>query len=207
MFRYNPDNFIMVLLSKAGSIMLTELMWAVLCMPVITIGASTTAMCTIMWRIKRKEDVCIIREFWAVFRREWRDATRAWLIFLALGIVLLLDIFACFQMHGSAFIVTFMKWSTILFGLLYIMVFHWLFAGIAKYKATTKEAICNAFFWVAVNWKQTLLMTCLTISNVIAIALLEWIAVPLIGFNSYLQNSMIDKIYCVSKKEKVVEGI
>ena len=187
MFRYNPDNFIMVLLSKAGSIMLTELMWAVLCMPVITIGASTTAMCTIMWRIKRKEDVCIIREFWAVFRREWRVA--------------------CFQMHGSAFIVTFMKWSTILFGLLYIMVFHWLFAGIAKYKATTKEAICNAFFWVAVNWKQTLLMTCLTISNVIAIALLEWIAVPLIGFNSYLQNSMIDKIYCVSKKEKVVEGI
>ena len=45
---------------------------------IITIGASCTALYRILFRMRRKERVYIIRDFWAVFKEEWNQSTALW---------------------------------------------------------------------------------------------------------------------------------
>ena len=62
-------------------------MWAVCCAPVVTIGAATTALYTVMWRISAGQDVRVIREFWDAMRTNWKVATAAWGIMLLVGLI------------------------------------------------------------------------------------------------------------------------
>lgn len=62
--RIRPDTPVLLMLAKACNIILLTLVWAVCCAPVVTIGAATTALYTVMWRISAGQDVRVIREFW-----------------------------------------------------------------------------------------------------------------------------------------------
>ena len=41
---FNPDSRIMIFLSRVADLVILNILWLVCCIPVVTIGASTTAM-------------------------------------------------------------------------------------------------------------------------------------------------------------------
>ena len=86
--RIRPDTPVLLMLAKACNIILLTLVWAVCCAPVVTIGAATTALYTVMWRISAGRDVRVIREFWDAMRTNWKVATASWGIMLLVGLLL-----------------------------------------------------------------------------------------------------------------------
>ena len=67
---------------KATECMLLSILWVVTSLPVITIGASTTALYYAVVKVIRNNEGYVWGEFWNGFRTNFKQATIIWLVAL-----------------------------------------------------------------------------------------------------------------------------
>ncbi|MBR3772031.1 MAG: DUF624 domain-containing protein [Clostridium sp.] len=77
---FNMDNPVMRFLGKTFDVMVLCLLWAIFSIPIITIGASTTALYYTTVKVIRRDRGYILKEFWKSFRMNFLQATICWLI-------------------------------------------------------------------------------------------------------------------------------
>ena len=79
-FQYDSPLF--TFLSRVADLMILNLLFLVFCIPVVTIGASATAMYTVLFRMA--DDSCsgTIAAFWNAFRANFKKSTLIFLILL-----------------------------------------------------------------------------------------------------------------------------
>ena len=70
-----------------------NLLWFVCSIPIVTIGAATTALYYVTLKIVDNAEGDITQQFFRSFRQNFKQATQLWLIVLVLGIVLGTDIY------------------------------------------------------------------------------------------------------------------
>ena len=82
------DNPVFAFMGKLGDVVLLNVLWLVCCLPVVTAGASTTALFYTARKIAAGEEYRIWHDFFHSFRANWRQATLFWLgllVLLAVG--------------------------------------------------------------------------------------------------------------------------
>ena len=89
---FNYDNPVWRFIGKLGDLILLNLLWTVCSIPVITIGASTTAVYYVTLKMVRDENDSTVRSFFHSFKANFNQATAIWAIFLAVGLILAFDI-------------------------------------------------------------------------------------------------------------------
>ena len=72
-------------LNKMTDLLILNLVTLLLCLPVITAGAALTAMHYVLLKMVRGEEGYIVKSFFRAFKREFRQATVMWIIFMALA--------------------------------------------------------------------------------------------------------------------------
>ena len=84
-------------LNKMADLIYLNLLTFVCCIPIITIGASMTALNYVVLKMVRNEDSHLTRQFFKSFKQNFKQATIIWLIILLAIIVLAGDfyIFTC----------------------------------------------------------------------------------------------------------------
>lgn len=203
--RIRPDTPVLLMLAKACNIILLTLVWAVCCAPVVTIGAATTALYTVMWRISAGQDVRVIREFWDAMRTNWKVATASWGIMLLVGLLLAGNMVALSGVQAPPALLTLMKGAAGLVLISYLIVLHYLFAGIAKYYVTISQAFKNAWLWGMASLPRTLVLFCLSAVSVILVYFLEWISIILLAYTIYLQAVILNHIFLQYENRKHAE--
>lgn len=203
--RIRPDTPVLLMLAKACNIILLTLVWAVCCAPVVTIGAATTALYTVMWRISAGQDVRVIREFWDAMRTNWKVATASWGIMLLVGLLLAGNMVALSGVQAPPALLTLMKGAAGLVLISYLIVLHYLFAGIAKYYVTISQAFKNAWLWGMASLPRTLVLFCLSAVSVILIYFLEWLSIILLAYTIYLQAAILNHIFLQYENRKHAE--
>ncbi len=203
--RIRPDTPVLLMLAKACNIILLTLVWAVCCAPVVTIGAATTALYTVMWRISAGQDVRVIREFWDAMRTNWKIATASWGIMLLVGLLLAGNMVALSGVQAPPALLTLMKGAAGLVLISYLIVLHYLFAGIAKYYVTISQAFKNAWLWGMASLPRTLVLFCLSAVSVILVYFLEWISIVLLAYTIYLQAVILNHIFLQYENRKHAE--
>ena len=98
---FNLDSPIMMGLSRMADMVVLSALWFVCCLPVITIGASTTAMYYVALKMARKEDAKITAAFFQAFKSNFKQATAMNIFSLVLGAVLLVDCYYWFFGQGT----------------------------------------------------------------------------------------------------------
>lgn len=78
-------------LTKLADLILLNFLTAICCLPVITIGASLTAMNYVALKIVRDEESYIIKTFFRSFKDNFKQATLLWLIHLLVIALLVYD--------------------------------------------------------------------------------------------------------------------
>lgn len=203
--RIRPDTPVLLMLAKACNIILLTLVWAVCCAPVVTIGAATTALYTVMWRISAGQDVRVIREFWDAMRTNWKAATASWGIMLLVGLLLAGNMVALSGVQAPPALLTLMKGAAGLVLISYLIVLHYLFAGIAKYYVTISQAFKNAWLWGMASLPRTLVLFCLSAVSVILVYFLEWLSIVLLAYTIYLQAVILNHIFLQYENRKHAE--
>lgn len=89
---FNPDSGIMGFMSKVADVIILSLLWLVTSLPIVTIGASTTALYYTAVKSIRRERSYIVRSFFSSFKENFIPGTVLWLLLLAAGTLLGLNI-------------------------------------------------------------------------------------------------------------------
>lgn len=87
----NPEGKLMLLFTKIAYSAYLNVLWFICCLPIVTVGASTTALFYVTLKIAKVEEGNITKSFFRAFRQNFKKATIIWLILLTLGIILALD--------------------------------------------------------------------------------------------------------------------
>ena len=174
----------------------TTFLFVVCCLPVVTAGASATAMHATMLSIAEGTCSGVLKKFFGSFKQNFKIATLIWLPAALVGAVVAADAFICwgFEMEQNI-VLSIMQGLTIGCGLLYACVVLYVFAGISKYVVTWKQAIRNALVWTVKKPLHTVGLLVINAAIVFA-CYMAWIwAFPVVVALLYLQAMVINSAF------------
>ena len=82
---FSPDSKIMQVLSRIADLVILNVLYLITCLPVITIGAATTALYNVSFRMLR-EDAGVVKPYFRALKENFKEATQLWLLLLFLGV-------------------------------------------------------------------------------------------------------------------------
>ncbi len=143
-------------LTKLADLILLNFITAICCLPVITIGASLTAMHYVALKIVRDEESYIIKTFFRSFKENFKQATLLWLIHLLLIALLVYDFIVVYYSVNS---LPFWAGPALLSvtGVLYLLSLH-IFPLQAKFVNTIGKTIRNSVMIGIMTFPKTILM-------------------------------------------------
>ena len=181
------DSPLMRFLTKIADLMVLNILFCVTSIPLITIGASWTALYSVTLKMVRDEEGSVSRSYFRSFRQNFRQATLLWLGVLVVLALLVLDIRVLNGMAGGT-APGLLRVGVEILALLGIMVLQYLFPSLARFEASLADTLKNACVMALAYLPKTALMTAAAVGAVwitqinnttIAIGLMVW---PLIGF-------------------------
>ena len=127
-----------------------NLIWFICCIPIVTVGASTTALYYTSLKIVRGEDRAVARTFFRSFRENFRQSTVLWLILLVLGLVLAADGYIVYHLRASSTGAIAVVWTLALALLIaaavvYMIVLLYVFPLVASVSNTNWAMLKNSF--------------------------------------------------------------
>ena len=128
-----------------------NLLWLVCCIPIVTVGASTTALYYTSLKIVRGEDHSLARMFFKSFRENFRQSTVLWLLLLAIGLVLAGDGYIAYHLRAASTGGPAVMWTLILAlviaaAVAYVIVLLFVFPLVASVSNTNWAMLKNSFF-------------------------------------------------------------
>lgn len=161
---FRPDSPLMRFMMLITNLILLNVLWLIGCIPVITAGASTVAMHSVLiGHIKGKDDA-VLKPFLKAFKENFRIATPLWLLNLILGAVLAAELF--YLSTGAQL------WLKVVFGVLlfiYSAATAYLYPLLARYETTVKRALLNSFMLPV---RHLLSSVCVVVLNLLPVALM-----------------------------------
>jgi len=136
-------------LSRFADLVLLSLLWSLCSIPIVTMGASSTALYTMTLRMVRGEEGGIISGFFGAFRLNLKDAT---LIHLALcGLLTLIGLYYIVVGMLPEGMKSFFYGAALLFLLLWLMETVFIYPVLARFENTLGNQMRNAWFMAAGN--------------------------------------------------------
>lgn len=153
---FSIDNPIFNAISRIGDMCLLSFLWVLSSFPIITIGASTTALYDVAIKILRGRDTGTIKGFIVSFKNNFKKSTIIWSILLPIGVMLYFDITYLFTLR-DAFAILLGGISCGL-ALLYLSVLLYIFAVQAVFENTIKGTFRTAYLTAVKHIPTTLLL-------------------------------------------------
>ena len=151
---FSMDNKFFTFMNKVADLCILNIICLDCCIPIVTAGASITAMYYVTLKMVRNEEAYIVRSFFKSFKDNFKQATIINLIMIAVGAVLYLNVGK--NMPGSAgqiFHVIFMA-----FVIIYYVLFLYVYPILARFYNTIRNTIKNALFMAIRHLPYTVVM-------------------------------------------------
>ena len=153
---FNLDSPVMNALNKMADLIWLNILTLICCIPVITIGASLTALNYVTLKLVRDEEGYVTKAFFKSFKQNFKQATIIWLILL-LVIALLLGDFLILNYSS----VQFPSWIRVaLIAILALVLFATIhvFPILARFENTVANTFKNSLYMGILSLPKTILM-------------------------------------------------
>ena len=140
----NPDNPVMSFITRIAYAAWLNILWFVCSLPVITAGASTTALFYVTLKMARNEEGNITAQFFQAFRDNFRFSTKVWLIMLGAQIVLAFDGYVLWHMRFTNAFWTFLTAVFIVLLAACAIVAMYIFPLMARFENTIAAMFRNS---------------------------------------------------------------
>lgn len=136
------DNVIVRILTKIFDLILLNVLFIICSLPVITVGASMTALYAVLLKMAENEEGYIARGFLSAFRKNFRQSTIVWIILLIIGALIAMDFTIVLRLRGIIRNIVFIL--ILIVALFYAMEIIFIFPLIAKFENTIIQMFKNA---------------------------------------------------------------
>ena len=191
---FNVDNPVWRFIGNLADVFIVSILWIVCSLPIVTIGASTTAMYYVTLKLASNQEGYTVRSFFKSFRENFKQATVIWIGTAAVGVVLYLDVMWCLT-SGTAFARS-MIIAALMLCVIYLLFLFMIFPLLARCDNTVSALVKMAFALCIRN--AVLLFSAVVITAVIFYAALfhAWILVIIApGLSAFLNSYIINRIF------------
>jgi uncharacterized membrane protein YesL len=153
---FRPDSPLMRFMMLITNLICLNVLWLLCCLPVVTAGAATAAMYSVLFLYITKQDDGVLKPYFKAFKENFKSVTPAWILHLLIGAALGAEAFYLSQ--GSEL------WLKAIFGILlflYMGVGAYLYPILARYETTRKQALMNSILLSARHFFTTVCMVVL----------------------------------------------
>ena len=171
---FSLDSPFVQFMNRVADIMWLNILFVICCIPVITVGASVTAMYYVTLKMVRNEESYITKSFFKSFKLNFKQATVIWLIILAAGGLLAFD-YAIMTGRmgvdiGNSTLATVMQVLLIAVSVFYVFTATFVFPVLSKFYNSIRNTIKNAFIMSIRHFPVTL--ACIAVGIVVALLII-----------------------------------
>ena len=136
---FNMDNKFFVFMGRVADLLLLNFLCILCCIPVVTAGASITALYYVTLKMARDEESYIARSFFRSFKQNFKQATIINIIMLLTAAVLFIDLRIARAGSGAMYKGLFSLF--IAFALIYAMILLYIYPILSKF--FNQEYLCK----------------------------------------------------------------
>ena len=174
---FDLDSPVMTFLSKMADLIILNFVTIIFCLPVITIGASVTAMHYVALKMVRNEECYIVRAFWKSFKENFKQATLMWLMMAAFIVIYILDF--CVLRFSTVAMPEWLRVLLLAVGFVAVFATKHAFPLLAKFENTIGRTFKNSLLVGVMILPKTVLMMVMSVVP-LAVAIYFPAAVPIV---------------------------
>lgn len=180
---------------------LLNILWLIMCLPIVTIFPATTAMFGVVRAWKKRGDIQIFSDFFRLFRESFKQSLLIGFLWMLLAGLLLGDFIIIYHLNSN------MKYTIFPFllflGILYLFASVYIFPVIVHYQVSWKNAIKNALL-LSVSYLHHTILSILIILGAFALCFYFPAAMMLsFSMGAYLIYSIVSRGFHTDKEVQV----
>lgn len=189
-------------LSRFSDLVILNILFLLCCLPVITIGASITALYSVTKKMAENRESYIVKGFFLAFKENWKQSTIIWLILFLPTSIVSIDLYiGNFIPKGPA--QTFFKGFILLALMIILFVLLYALTLQCTFQNTIRNNIKNALLISLAHTPWSILMVLLSISPFLCLLYIgqffatELLAMLVIWFSgtAYINSFILNRIY------------
>ena len=141
---FNPDNPFWTFVNKVIDIAVLELIWILTSLPIITIGASSSAFWNCIMRICEDDEGHIYRAYFNTFAKTFVTSTLLWLTQLLAAVLLIVDVWFCFSVKSTY--ASFLVGGFAILAILFLLISVYIYPLEGRFRFPFKKVLVNALF-------------------------------------------------------------
>ena len=194
------DGKLIRILNRIADLVGLNLLAILFCIPVVTIGASITAVYGCVFRIREKREAYLTKDFWRLFKESFKSST---MIYLA-GVLVVLMLYLDYHIFASDGALNVLQIVVIAVGILVAEIFTYAFPMESYFENSVKATVKNAVLLGISNIPYTLLMLALNAAPFFIISKIPvmfgiWFLIGISGI-AWINSFFLEKIF---KKVKI----
>ena len=198
----NPDGRVMSFLARLGDMFILNILYVVCCIPIITIGAATTALYYNTLKMAENRESYVWKEFLRTFKENFKQATVIWMIILVIGAVLVADFFVMGGI-GSQALASVTAIVVIVVGIFLILMGVYVFPVLARFDNSVKNIMKYALLMAIRHLPSTIVILAIhSVPLLLAFASLEAFIkglLPVLLFTAsilaYFESKLFSRIF------------
>ena len=192
------DGKFVKVLNRIADLVGLNLLAILFCIPIITIGASITAVYGSIFRIQEKREGYLTKDFWKLFKECFRSSTIIYLVGVAVVAMLYLD----YQIFATDSRLDILQVLVVAGGILVAEIFTYAFPMESYFENSLKATVKNALLLGISNIPYTLLMLGINVFPFFLVARIPvtfgiWFLIGISGvawINSFFLKKIFSKV-------------
>lgn len=199
---FHYENPFIQFLVRVGDLMILNLLFILCSLPVVTLGASLTALHRVTQNMLFEQEEPLLKAFFRAFRQNFRQSTLAWLVELVVIVSLVCDVLLVMAYFDGG-LAKAMYILVAVLAILVVGVFSYLMPLIARYENGMRQQVNNAVVLAIIKLPKTVLLTLLNLLPVILLlisvpvfvqTLIFWVIIGF-AFVSFLTSSILKPVF------------
>ena len=198
------DGKFVKVLNRIADLVGLNLLAILFCIPIITIGASITAVYGCIFRIQEKREGYLTKDFWKLFKECFRSSTIIYLVGVAVVAMLYLD----YQIFATDSRLDILQVLVVAGGILVAEIFTYAFPMESYFENSLKATVKNALLLGISNIPYTLLMLGINVFPFFLVARIPvtfgiWFLIGISGV-AWINSFFLKKIFSKGRIRKDV---
>lgn len=192
---FDLNNPVMRWIIRLFDCMCLSVLWLVVSLPVITVGASTTALFAVIHRYIRLEEGSLWQTFWQAFRENFKRSSLCWLIALAVLALLALDalVFRTMALNGQ--LLGRLYWLILLLIGIALTWGAYLFCYAERFNGNVKDVLCFSFMLMILHPIKAITVLVILLAGAALILLIPGLLVILPAVACWLCDVVIASVF------------
>lgn len=210
---FSTENPVWRAMDRMGDLMILNFLFIFFSIPIFTIGASTTALYSVTFKLLDETEGNIVKNYFKAFKSNFKQATAIWIIVLLAGLFLAYDAYLSYV--STSIVAKILMGIILLIAIIYAMWASWVFPVQSKFDNPVKVNMKNAALMMVIHmFPTTLLITVLNIVPLLILwfytslffAALPFVAFLMFAFIAYNNSKQLKKAFADYIPENELPG-